>query len=55
MATLSAIRFDDRIKGFYNNLRIKGKPAKVAITACMHKLIIIINARMRDEFYQINP
>ena len=55
MATLSAIRFDDRIKGFYNNLRIKGKPAKVAITACMHKLIIIINAKLRDEFYQINP
>ncbi|EBX0730480.1 IS110 family transposase, partial [Salmonella enterica subsp. enterica] len=32
---------------FYDNLLLRGKPRKVAIIACMHKLIRIINAMMR--------
>ncbi len=48
MATLSAIRYNDNIKAFYKRLRAKGKIKKVAIAACMRKLIVILNAKMRD-------
>ena len=44
MATLSATRFDPTIKTFYERLRAAGKPAKVALVACMHKVLTIINA-----------
>lgn len=47
MATISAIRYNGRIKAFYQRLRAAGKPAKVAITACMRKLLIILNAMVR--------
>ena len=49
MATLSAIRCDPTIQCFYQRLRDKGKAAKVAIAACMRKLLVILNARRRDE------
>jgi len=49
MATLSAMRFNPVIKAFYDRLRAKGKPAKKAIVACMHKLLIILNAIIRDR------
>ena len=48
MATLVASRYEPQIKAFYERLRSKGKPFKVAINACMHKLLRILNARMRD-------
>lgn len=48
MATLSASRFDPTIKAFYERLRAAGKPAKVALTACMHKLLTIINAVIKS-------
>ena len=48
MAALTASRFEPKIKAFYERLRTKGKPFKVAINACMHKLLRILNARMRD-------
>jgi len=44
MATLSAVRFDPVLKSFYGRLRTTGKPAKVALVACMHKLLTIMNA-----------
>lgn len=47
MATISAIRCNGRIKAFYRRLRDKGKPPKVAITACMRKLLVILNAMVR--------
>ena len=47
--TLSAIRCNPLIKQFYNRLRRAGKNAKVAITACMRKLLIILNAIIRDD------
>lgn len=50
MAAITAIRWDEKIGKFYKSLMAKGKPKKVAIVACMHKMIIILNARMRD-FY----
>lgn len=49
MATLTAIRYEPRIKAFYDSLRARAKPAKVAIVAAMRKLIVILNARMRDH------
>lgn len=48
MATLSAIRFEPRLRDFYQSLRARGKPAKVAIVAAMRKLLVILNARVRD-------
>lgn len=48
MATLSAARFDPTIKAFYTRLRAAGKPAKVALVACMHKVLTIINAVLKS-------
>ena len=49
MATLSAVRWDPVMKAHYQQLRERGKPAKVALVACMRKLLTIVNARRRDE------
>ncbi len=49
VATLSAVRSNPAIKEFYRRLRGNGKPAKVALVACMRKLAIILNARVRDQ------
>jgi transposase len=48
MAALSASCFEPTIKAFYERLRKAGKPAKVALTACMHKLLTIINAVIKS-------
>jgi transposase len=44
MATLVATRFNPIIREFYERLCSLGKPKKVALTACMHKLLTILNA-----------
>ncbi len=49
MATLSAVRWDPTMKAHYQQLRSRGKVGKVALVACMRKLLGIINARRRDE------
>lgn len=49
MATLSATLCNPVIKSFYRKLKAKGKHAKVAITACMRKLITILNSMVRDN------
>jgi transposase len=48
MATLSATRHNPIIKAFYQRLIAAGKLPKVALTACMHKLLIILNAILRS-------
>lgn len=48
MAALTAIRCNPAIKPFYKRLRAAGKIKKVAIVACMRKLLTILNAIMRD-------
>jgi transposase len=48
MAAVSARRHNPVIRAFYDRLIAKGKPAKVALTACMHKLLVICNALLRD-------
>ena len=49
MATLTALRWNPVIKEFYERLCANQKPFKVAITACMHKLLNIINVMVRDS------
>lgn len=49
MATLTAKQFNPQLKVFYQRLRAAGKPFKVAMVACMRKLLIILNAILRDE------
>lgn len=49
VAALPAIRFDPTIKAFYSKLRASGKPGKVALVAVMRKMIITLNAKMRDD------
>jgi transposase len=49
MATLSAIRWEPAIRAFFQQLRARGKPGKVAMVACMRKLLVILNARVRQE------
>lgn len=48
MATFSATRYNPQIKEFYNRLIAQGKIRKVALTACMRKLLIILNAVVRS-------
>lgn len=49
MATLSATRFNPTIRAHYQHLRKAGKHGKVAIVACMRKLLTILNAMLRDR------
>jgi transposase len=49
MATLVATRHNPAIAAFYARLRTAGKPAKIALTACMRKLLTILNAVLRDR------
>ena len=49
MAALVAVRFNPVIKAFYKRLVHKGKLKKIALTACMHKLLIILNAMMKNN------
>lgn len=52
MATLTAIRHNPSIQPFYDRLVAAGKPKKVAITACMRKLLTVLNAVVkRDQFW----
>ena len=49
MATLTARRFNPVIKAFYQRLRAAGKLVKVALTACMRKLLTILNAMLKAK------
>jgi transposase len=49
MAALVAARHNPVIATFYKRLRAAGKPAKVALVACMRKLLTILNAILRDR------
>ncbi|AHY57179.1 IS110 family transposase [Stenotrophomonas rhizophila] len=48
MAGMSALQHEPRIRDFYRSLRARGKEAKVAIVAVMRKMLVILNARVRD-------
>ncbi len=49
MAMLSAIQHNPIIKRFYQNLVAQGKHKKVAIIACMRKMMTMVNAMVRDN------
>jgi transposase len=49
MATLSAIRYNSVLHAFWTRLRARGKPGKVALVACMHKLLTILNALLKHR------
>jgi transposase len=48
MGTLVATRHNAVIRAFYQRLIASGKPKKLALTACMHKFLIILNGIVRD-------
>lgn len=49
MAALVATRHNPAIREFYERLVAAGKPKKVALVACMHKLLIILNAMLKHR------
>ena len=49
MGTLTAVRYNPTLKAFYQRLLDQGKAKKVALVACMHKLLRILNAIIRDR------
>jgi transposase len=49
MAALSAIRFNPIIRKFYQRLESQGKLFKVCITACMRKILVILNTLVRND------
>ena len=50
LAALPAIRFEPILRDFYLRLKNNGKPGKLAVIAVVHKMITILNVRLRD-FY----
>ena len=56
MATLVAVRYNPRLRPVYEQLLARGKRKKVALTACMRKLITILNAMLREQkMWQNHP
>lgn len=49
MATVAGVRSNPSIRTFYLRLRASGKHAKPALTACMRKLLVILNAMLRSK------
>ena len=49
MAALSTVQYNVSMKVFYDGLRARGKKGKVALTAVMRKMIIALNAMLRDQ------
>ena len=48
MAAMTALRCNAKIKNFYKRLKKRGKPGKLALVACMRKLILIINSMLAN-------
>jgi transposase len=53
MATLSAVRYDPILKAFYTRLRTAGKKPKVALVACMRKLVVLMNRLLKNPNFQL--
>jgi len=49
MATLVATRFNPVVKAWYQRLLAAGKPKKVALVACMRKLLVVLNAMIKTK------
>lgn len=55
MAALAAIRHNPHLKEFYARLKARGKPGKVALVACMRKLLIYLNNLVRQHIAATMP
>jgi transposase len=55
MATVAGVRSNPAIRTFYLQLRARGKHAKPALTACMRKLLVIVNAMLRNNTHWQTP
>lgn len=53
MAAVASIRHNPRMKNFYHKLIDAGKPPKLALTACMRKILTILNAMIKNRTYCI--
>ena len=53
MAALVAARSNRQLKAFYQRLRAAGKPAKVALTAVMRKLIVLMNHILKNPNFEL--
>ena len=53
MAAVASIRHNPMMKDFYDRLIDAGKPPKLALTACMRKILTILNAMMKNRTYWI--
>lgn len=51
LAALSASRHNEQLKTFYDRLILNGKKTMVALTAVARKLLVILNAKIRDAVY----
>jgi transposase len=49
MATVAGVRSNPVIKNFYSQLRARGRYPKSALTACMRKLLVILNAMLHNQ------
>lgn len=49
IATVAAVRCNPVLKPFYQRLRASGKPAKVALVAAMRRLLLILNAMLKNH------
>ena len=55
MAALAGIRYNPVLRAFYRRLRERGKPAKLALTAVMRKLLVILNAMLKHRTHWSAP
>lgn len=53
MAALSAVKYDAILKAFYLKLRTAGKKPKVALVACMRKLVVLMNRLLKNPNFQL--
>ena len=53
MAALAAIRHNVILREFYQRLRLNGKPAKVALTAVMRKLTVLLNRLLKNPHFNL--
>jgi transposase len=56
MATLAAVRHNARVRAWYDALVARGKPKKLALVACMRKLLVVLNAMVHHQtHWQASP
>jgi transposase len=49
MATITAVRFNPKLRAMYQRLIDAGKMKKVALVACMRKMVVILNAMLKNN------